>query len=230
MNHKDFAKRMSEYTLLYVEDDDNVRNYICEFLNRYFKEVYACDCAEIGLELYNKHKPDIMLLDINLPGINGISFATHIRKYDKKSRIVILTAYTDRKFVLKAIELELTRYLVKPVTNEDLFLVFEKCVDEIDANNIINLGNGNIYSKRLVSIISNSKKIPLRKKEALILEYFIEHEGEVVRYDVLESGIFYDEVMSLDAIRSQIKNIRKKIGNDCLENITGVGYIFKSSL
>jgi len=227
MNHKDFAEKMCGYTVLYVEDDKHVREHINEFLSHYCKKIYACQSSEEALEVYNQHKPDIALLDVNLPGMNGIELATTLRESDKKIRIIILTAYTDEKFMIKAIELELTRYLVKPVKSEDLLMAFEKCVDELSVDKIVNLGDGNVYSKKLASIINNTEKIPLRKKEVELLEYFIEHDGEIIDYERLETNVWHDEVVSRDAIRSQIKNIRQKIGKDCLINIAGVGYQFK---
>jgi DNA-binding response OmpR family regulator len=227
MNHKAFAKKISNYTILYVEDDQNVRRYITEFLNRYCPKVYACDSSEKGLKLYKKYKPDILLLDINLPGISGIDFATEVRKNDKKTRILISTAYTNQEFMLRAIELELTRYLVKPVTSEDLIGAFEKCLRELKQESSVALGKGYIYSKKITSIIKGKKATLLRKKESEILEFFLEHEGEILRYDILEDAIWSSGTMTRDAIRSQIRNIRKKMGVECFENITGVGYRFK---
>jgi len=64
MDHKAFAKSISNYTILYIEDDSNIRKHILEFLRRYCQNVYACDSSEEGLMLYKKHKPDILLLDI----------------------------------------------------------------------------------------------------------------------------------------------------------------------
>jgi len=227
MNHKEFAKKMSTYTILYIEDDKDVREHIKEFLSRYSKGVYTCATSEEGLDIYNLHKPDILLLDINLPGISGMDFAMSIREDDKQTRILMLTAYTDTKFMLKAVELELSRYLVKPVTNDELFLALQKCTDELEVTNIFNLGNGYSYSRKLTSIISNNEKIALRNKEIKLLEYFIAHEGDVIRYDMLESEIWGSDAVSLDAIRSQMRNLRQKVGNSCFENVVGIGYRFK---
>jgi len=218
---------MKTYTILYVEDDQIVREYITEFLNRYCKKIYDCKSSEEGLEIYKEKRPNILLLDINLPGRSGIDFAEQIRKQDKKTRILISTAYTNQEFMLKAIELNLTRYLIKPITNEELFSAFEKASDEIESENIIYLGEGYSYSKKETSILKDNQQILLRKKEAEILEFFLEHEGEVVRYSILENGIWGNSTMTKDAIRSQIHNIRKKISTNCFENITGVGYRFQ---
>jgi DNA-binding response OmpR family regulator len=227
MNHKAFANKMSNYSILYVEDDPNVRKHIEEFLLRYCPKVYSCDNSEEGLLLYEKKRPDILLLDINLPGMSGIDFATKVRKHNKKTRILISTAYTNSEFMLQAIELEITRYLVKPVTSEELITAFEKSLNEIDNEKHIELGDGYIYSKKTTSIIKNNQTTLLRRKESEILEFFIEREGEVVRYDILENSIWNGGIMTRDAIRSQIRNIRKKIDNNCFKNIIGVGYRFE---
>lgn len=226
MKHQSFAEKMKTYTVLYVEDDFHVRQYITEFLKRYCKEVYESDNSEDGLELYRKHKPDILLLDINLPGMSGIELATLIRENDTLTRILISTAYTNKEFMLKAIELNLTRYLVKPLTSEELFSAFEKCLDELQFGDSVDLGEGYSYSKKLTAVIYEDETILLRKKEAALLEFFITHEGEVVGYERIEHCIWGDEIMTTDAIRSQIRNIRRKIGIKLFENINGIGYKF----
>ena len=226
MNHKDFALKLHNYSLLYVEDEYEIRHYITSFLKRYCKVVYACDSSEVGLELYKKHKPNILLLDINLGGMSGMELATLVRKRDNKTRILISTAYTDKDFMLQAIELGLTRYLVKPMTNDDLVTALEKCSQELDIQNCIELGKNYSYNRTLAQIIHDDTLIPLRHKEVELLELFIAHEGEVLRYDYLEQSIWQDEAMTRDAIRSQIRNLRKKLQVDLLENISGLGYKF----
>ena len=226
MDHKNFAHKMHTYSILYVEDDSEIRRYITSFLERYCKVVYACDSAEKGLELYKKYTPDILLLDINLSGISGIELATQIRKNDSKTRILISTAYTNKNFMLQAIELKLTRYLVKPMTNDDLVTALEKCWIELETQNNVVLGQECIYNRDLALLIHKKKPIKLRHKEVALLELFITHEGEVLRYDFLEQSIWQDEPMTRDAIRSQIRNLRKKLTINVLENVSGLGYKF----
>jgi DNA-binding response OmpR family regulator len=227
MDHKAFAQKMKSYTILYVEDDAEIRESITEFLKRYCKKVYSCESSEEGMELYHKFHPDILLLDINLPGISGIDFATKIRQNDKKIRILISTAYTDKAFMLQAIELELTRYLVKPVTSQELFSAFGRCIEQMHPYERVNLGEGFVYSKAKSAVLKADEVITLRKKEAELLEFFLSYEGEVIRYEILEDCIWNDSIMTRDAIRSQIRNIRKKIEIDLFENISGIGYKFQ---
>ncbi len=222
---------MLSFTILYVEDDLHIRGYFVEFLKRYCKKIYESDNSEDALELYHKHTPDILLLDINLPKMSGIELAHIIRKSDKKTRILMSTAYTNTKFMLKAIELDITRYLVKPVTRDDLFEAFDKAIQEIETRGEkvsidIYLGRGFIYHRVDNSIIRDDKITILRKREIELLEFFINHANETIQYNTLENSIWQDNIMTQDAIRSQVRNLRKKTYHEIIENISGIGYRF----
>ena len=232
MNHQSFSEKLNSYTLLYVEDDNEVRQYIASFLKRYCKKVYESSSAEEGLEFYKKYQPDILLLDINLGGMSGVELATLIRQKDLTTRIIISTAYTNPEFLIQAVELGLSRYLVKPLTNDDLVKALEKCTDELNLSSqatkkSIVLSQESIYYQEKAQIVNNQEEVSLRHKEVEVLEFFIKHEGEVVRYEQLEDSIWLNEPMSRDAIRSQIRNLRKKLDVDLFENISGLGYRFK---
>lgn len=227
MNHKTFAKKMCRYSILYVEDDFEVRGHIVEFLQRYFKKVYACSSSEEGLTLYHNVQPDILLLDINLGGMSGIELASIIRQQDEKVRILISTAYTNKEFMLQAIELSLSRYLVKPVTSEELVKALEKCYVELEDEAVVELGEGYVYNRNLAVVLKENEQIVLRHKEVELLEYFLRHEGYTLRYEQLEEGVWANEVMTRDAIRSQIRNLRKKLTVEVIENVSGLGYKFQ---
>ena len=230
MDKKELINKMKYCTVLYVEDELNVRKHIVEYLNRYFKKIYVSDNVEDALDLYKIYKPNIVLLDINLPGMNGIDFAILIRKSDSKTRIIMTTAYTNKEFMIQAIELDLTRYLVKPVTGEDLFSATQKAIFELEKNSylpsIINLGEGFVYQHTEKNILNTKDKsiIVLRKKEIQLLEFFINKNNKTVTYEVIETQIWPDDIMTEDAIRSQIRNIRNKTYSKILKNISGVGY------
>lgn len=132
MDHYLFASKMKNLTLLYIEDDLEIQRCLGEFLERYTSNLHLAQSAEEGILLYEEIDPDIILLDINLPGKSGIDFARELRKTDHDTRIIISTAYTDKEFLLTAVELELTRYLVKPVTSMELMEALSKAADEYE--------------------------------------------------------------------------------------------------
>lgn len=172
----------------------------------------------------------MLLLDVNLPGKNGLTLAEEIRVKDRNVRIIVSTAYTDKDFLLQAVELELTRYLVKPVISSDLLEALEKAVVEIDRRkgqkNSIDLSFGYTYERDRKIVMYAGEMIRLRRKEAELLEYLIDHSDQTVSYERLEYGVWKDTPMSKDAIRAQIRNIRKKIHPDVIKNVTAIGYMF----
>jgi len=179
-------------------------------------------------ELINKMKEYTVLYIEDEPGMNGIDFATLIRTTDSDTRIIMTTAYTNKEFMLQAVELDLTRYLVKPVTGTDLFSALEKAMIELKNSTItsINLGEGYIYQLDEKNILKNKRVITLRKKEIDLLEFFINKKNQTITYEVIETQIWPNDVMTEDAIRSQIRNIRNKTYSKIFKNISGVGYKF----
>ena len=218
---------MKNLTLLYIEDDSKIQKCIGEFLERYTLNLYLAQSAEEGMDLYKKISPDIILLDINLPGKSGISFAKELRKFDHNTRIIISTAYTDNAFLLNAIELELTRYLVKPMTNMELMEALGKAADEyVDkkGSNKVDLGENFSYDFARKVLLKEDKIVVLRRKEMQLLEFFIAHAHQTLSYEALQYEVWTDSFMSKDALRAQIRNLRKKSHQKIIKNINAIGY------
>ena len=227
MDHYLFASKFQNLTLLYIEDDLEIQNSLAEFLERYTSNLHLAQSAEEGMELYKKICPDIILLDINLPGKSGLDFARELRQYDSNTRIVISTAYTDQEFLLTAVELELTRYLVKPLTSNELMEALTKAADEykgMDVPDAIDLGEGFCYDHKRKVLLCEEQVVTLRRKEMQLLEFFIAHADHTLTYEALQYKVWPDSVMTKDAVRAQIRNLRKKSHPGLIKNINAIGY------
>jgi len=106
--------------LLFVDDQsETMQNYI-DYLKRY---CFIVDTAQDGIEAYKKYhnyKPDIILLDINMPKMGGIELLKRIRKTDKKTRVIMFTAHNEDEWTTKALALGTTEYLCKSVSRQKL--------------------------------------------------------------------------------------------------------------
>ncbi|HHD81813.1 MAG TPA: response regulator transcription factor, partial [Campylobacterales bacterium] len=184
--------------------------------------------AEEAISLFEEKRADIILLDINLPGKNGLTLAQEIREKYSDTRIIISTAYTNKDFLIAAIELKLTRYLVKPLIGKSLLEALEKAADEYallsESRDFVDLGEGFSYDKVHKLVFYKNEELTLRRKEKQLLEFFIGHPFEVVSYDILEDAIWEESSTTKDAIRAQIRNLRKKTHPKIIENITAIGY------
>ena len=117
--------KTNELTLLYVEDDRELRAQFVRILKPKFKKVYEASNGLEALAKYEALSPDMMLVDINIPKVDGLEVIELIRKLNKDIAIVILSAYSDQKKLLSAIKLGLSEYLIKPVPHKKLMAVLD---------------------------------------------------------------------------------------------------------
>ncbi|WP_372999942.1 response regulator transcription factor [Sulfurimonas sp.] len=217
---------LKNFTILYVEDEEMVRKSAVEYLERVAKEVLQAKDGKEAIKVWREHKPDIIITDISMPRLNGIDMASYIRAHDKDVQIIIATAHSDTEYLLKAVELQLVKYIIKPITKEKLIGALEKSMELIEDKSKFNLSLSptaqyNAYEK---VIYDNGKEIKLTKNETLFLDLLAHHHTRVVKYEEIESAIWAYDGMSQDAIRSLVRGIRKKVPENCIENVSGSGY------
>lgn len=130
---------LKNFTILYVEDEEMVRKSAVEYLERVAKEVLQAKDGKEAIGIWKEHKPDIIITDISMPRLNGIDMASYIRAHDKDVQIIIATAHSDTEYLLKAVELQLVKYLIKPITKDKLIGALEKSMELIEDKSKFNL-------------------------------------------------------------------------------------------
>lgn len=209
-------KALSNYTLLFVENEKGIRENFEEYFNLLFKKVYiACDGKE-GLDLYIKNKPDLIITDIKMPVMDGIELVRRIRKHDKLTSIVIISAHTEVDLLLKSIPLNLIDYVVKPLNNVKLEHLFEKFIQKKENPDFF-------YDKDKSEVIMNGKVHTLSLKENIFLDKIINGK-RVISYEEIELDIWDGKEMSQNALRVFIKNLRKKLPDNFIKNVPNHGY------
>ena len=135
----DFVNKLTAFSVLYVEDEDGIRNNIQEILKYLFKETFTAKNMEEAYPKYLAHKPDLIITDIKMSGQTGIDLIRKIRATDSKTRIIITSAFTDLEYMLQATELHLIKYIIKPITEDKLMGALESFIKSYDDNKIYNL-------------------------------------------------------------------------------------------
>ena len=126
--NKEILKTIS---VLYVEDENDVRGFTANLLSSLLRKVYVAQDGQEGLELYEKNKDDIDLVvtDINMPRLDGLSMCSAIKNIDKEIPLVIISAHNDTNFLKKAIEIGVTTYAMKPI---DLYQLVESIIKAME--------------------------------------------------------------------------------------------------
>ncbi len=216
----------SHLSLLYIDDDSNIRKNAIEYFSRRFKSVFEATNGLDGYRMYEKYKPDIIISDIKMPYMNGLELSKKIRSVDKKTPIIILSAFTDTALLLQAIEYQLVKYLIKPLNeisiNEALSLACETLNHQ--QKNIYNFNHTTLYDSFNKTLLVNNAIVKLTHYELQLLDTLIKHSPRIVTYNEIENCIWTDEGMSIDSLRTIVRSLRKKMTVDAIENISGLGY------
>ena len=225
---KDTIKDMlnNKLSVLYVEDDAVARENGIEYLENFFNIVYDAPDAIMALELYHKYKPSIIITDIQMPRLNGLEFVEQIRQKDQKTQIIITTAFSDKKYLLKAIELKLVKYLIKPISEKEFDEALQICIETLKENstNIISITTNIYFDTFNNTLVKNGDIIKLRTKEIVLLSLLIKNKNRYVTYNEIENHVWEDTVMTKDALKTVIKNIKSKVSKDLISNLSGTGY------
>ena len=215
-----------DISVLFVENDKDVRESIANNFTSYFKKIYLIDDGGKALELFYEHHPDIIVTDIEIAGINGVELINSIREYDNDVPIIVMTECLNREVLLELVSLHLFEYIVKPVTDDKLIEVLSKCVENhpnfSKRNVVLDKNLRYSFSKKL--LFKNDKQISLTHYEIELLELLINHKGEVVNYESIEYHVYKDKVMSSDAIKTLVKKLRNKLTENMITTVIGYGY------
>jgi len=133
MDKSDFKK----ISLLYVEDDEDIRNELVEVLELEFENLYVGKDGQEGLDLYKEHRPDIVVSDISMPVMNGLDMCGHIRSINPDVPIIITTAFNEPSFLIKAIDIGVDKYVLKPIDLRKLEETLLRCSKFVFQNKII---------------------------------------------------------------------------------------------
>jgi len=217
---------LKNLTLLYVEDEKMIRQNAVEYLSRICNNVLEAKNGLEALEIYDKYQPDIIITDIKMPKMNGLDMANYIRKTDKTTPIIITTAHTETHYLLKAVELQLIKYIVKPITSvklEEALKMAYHCLEE-KKENILHIDSKTTYDTLNKTLFINKEIIKLTKNEQLLLQLFAKHQKRTINYQEIENYIWSYDGMSMDALRSLVRALRKKLQGDFIDNVSGIGY------
>jgi len=206
---------------LYIEDEKDVLKNISELLSQFFHNFYTASDGEEGYSIFLEKEIDVVLVDIELPKMNGIELIKRIRQVDKNLPVIVISAYTKTDYLLESIELHLDKYIVKPLTSRKIHSILSTLNEDFSEEKIIPCSKQVQLYRMSNSIGYGGNKYDLTKKEMAFL--LILCQKKMVTYD--EIIALWDEgVPSENAVRSFIKHLRKKLPEDFLKNRNSVGY------
>ncbi|AXH13882.1 response regulator transcription factor [Malaciobacter mytili] len=184
---------LKNLVVLYVEDQKDAQEELVHVFNKTFKKTIIADNGEEGLKKFLMHKKrnyniDIIVTDIKMPKLNGIDMIKEVKKYDNNVKFVLTTAHTDVEYLLEAIELGITAYIVKPINIMNLLNKIEFAYQE------------KIDKEMLTDIVEKMKKHNIKKLDDFfnILDDSVEKNRENIYLSNNYTYSFKNKVLMKD--------------------------------
>ena len=214
-------------TILYVDESEFIREKVIDYLSLSYINVWEAETGEEALKLYYEYRPDVIITEIELPIINGLDLVKYIRQRDKKTAIIFVTALTNIELIIEAVELQLVKYVLKPLTNYKLDIALNlanQCLEERGNTSLIELSKNAYFNKLNYTLLIENNTTYLTSNEVLLLSLLVEKSNLVVTYKEIKCKIWNYEIAYKDSLRSLIYSLRKKLKYISIKNISGIGY------
>ena len=217
--------------ILIVEDEVDIREGVSEYLSEVGYNVISAEDGMQAIEIFNKNKFDLVILDIMLPKANGFIVLNKIRE-ESNVPVIMLTAMSDDYTQIMSFDEKADDYITKPFS----IILLHKRIEALLRRRLKDDESKKWYYKDIeidfegYSAKKNGNNIDLKPKEIKLLELLLKYSGKVLtRTQILDNIWNIEESPNDRVIDVYIKNIRKKLELDCIITVKGIGYkiIFK---
>ncbi len=214
-----------------LEDDTNLGETITEFLEEHGFEVDISYTGEEAEERLYEKRYDLLLLDVNVPGINGFELLKSIRRKGIETPAIFITSLDTLESLEEGYGSGADDYIRKPFALKELLLRMESLLKRKFShkqNPKIQISDGVMFDSVGNVLYVNSVPVSLQPKELNLLKLFLSHPTEVIGHETIYEHLWsYDETPSESSLRTYIKNLRKIIGKDKIVSIKRYGYRYQ---
>ena len=218
-------KILKNLTVLLVEDDSDSKKIMHDVLSDNFEKVFTAQNGDEGLKKFKKYNPNMVITDVFMPISDGLDMTRYNKEISKDTPVIVLSAHSEKETLLKAIDVGVDKYLIKPIMADDLLKTIENVAkSKIETANIIQVANGYSFNKIKRVLIRDGVEISLTKKELAFISLLIKRLGTLVLHDEIKSVVWVGESVTEAAIRTFVKRVRDKVGNNFIKNVPGLGY------
>ena len=217
--------------ILLVEDDYLLASGLQQALQNEGFVVNSVSSGEAAIHIINTETPDIVILDIGLPDIDGLKVLKKVRPAHPALPVLLLTARDTLDDKVKGLDGGADDYLAKPFDMPELVArlrVFERRLGTSHSH-LIEIGNLSLDIKTFEACLDNVP-LELSRREYMLLKALMENAGKILSKDSLEAKLYsWGEEVSSNAIEVHIHNLRKKLNNDMIKTVRGIGYTIKKT-
>ncbi len=222
LNKKHILKNLN---LLFVDDNADICADIYALFSGVFKSITVANNTAMALRIYQQQAIDFIITDIKMPGRDGLSFVEQIRAENAFIPIVILSAFTDTDYLLRAANLQIDGYVVKPLNFKKLNVVLASAIRRLDTKIAPVIIAPHVHYFPLEkSLQVDGVEVSLGNKESLLLELLLFSPERVVSKQLINDTVWPNQEMTDSALKNLLSELRKKLGCEVIKNRPAQGW------
>lgn len=212
--------------LLIVEDEESLSKLLKDSLNDYFHTVITASDGFEALEKFKKIKIDIVITDIMMPKMDGLELSTKLKEQNENLPIIVLSAYSHKEMLLKAIDISIDKYFIKPYDLDEVIEYLQELANKLNKKKIIKLIDNFFYENSTNRLFKGKEIVKLTKREKNFIILLLENLSIPVAAEVIKDTLWEkEEEISDERLRTFIKRLRLKTSKDLIKNHSGQGYL-----
>ena len=217
--------------ILLLEDDIALSDIMSEYLEDNNFELDLVYDGEEALESAYESQYDLYIFDVNVPVLKGFDLLQTLRESGDTTPTIFVTSLNDIDDVSKGFESGADDYLKKPFELAELLLRIKNIQKRSftqQRSTIIHIDKTITFDIETELLYTGEESVSLPQKELKLLKHFLKHPNEIITFDSLNEVLWdYDETPSSESLRAHIKNLRKHLTKDKIQNLRGLGYRFE---
>jgi|SRR3989344_3609634 len=227
-----FIARISAMiNILVVEDDVSLQKYLKELLTENSYHVQVVGDGVAALNSVNKIPPDLVVLDLGLPIMNGEAVCTEIRKKHPDLPVMILTAKDATTDIVRGLNLGADDYMTKPFVADEFLARIKARLRITEGEAVLKVADL-VLNSHTLEVIRNGKRITLTPQEFKLLQYLMNNKGRVLTRDMILNRVWlYSPDIETRVVDVYMGYLRKKVDSDfpqkLLQSVRGFGYMIK---
>ena len=219
---------LKNLSILLVEDEHNLAHLLRDAIGHRFGRFELAYDGQEGLTRTQEMQPDLLITDITMPRMSGLEMSNILHEASPTLPIVILSAYSDKEYLLDAIDIGIAKYLIKPFDPDELLDVICSLARKHHRTNRITLLPPFHFDTHEKKLFHDGIMVRLSRRENLFLDHLITRPNHFLTTEAIKIVLWDDEEVSDERLRVFINRLRQKTAPELIENIVGQGYVLRT--
>ncbi len=220
---------LKNLNLLFVDDNHRICAEIYSIFSSVFKSITLAESTCAALAFFKEKPIDIVITDIEMPGEDGFSLIDSLRQLDPEIPVIILSAYSQNHYLMRAANLRIDGYITKPLSFKKLDKALARAARRLEHKvRPVKLCEQVTYHPLQKMLHVDNREVSLGQKECLLLELLLNKNNRIVGKSELFEAIWADGDMTESALKNLISELRKKLKYDLIKNQPSRGWILNA--